>query len=285
MNLFSPNYATKNPNLPNGMKDQQQQQATRETSGAAKMIRDEVSQQLLDQQNTCLSPAASIASPTSSYDIMSVASMADSDSPELHKKCTHSAIEKRRRDKMNTYINDLAAIIPTCSSAARKMDKLTILRLTLQHMRSLQGGCSGLPSGMGGSELETCARPSHLTDTELKHLLLSTSSSTHNIMTTANGISSKCSPDFLVDKNCFLFVVDSVRGRMLYVSESVGKVLGHAKSDLFGQSLFDILHPKDVAKVKEQMSSLDPSVGSSVTERLIDAKTMLPVGCPLYRCL
>ena len=69
---------------------------------------------------------------------------------------------------------------------------------------------------------------------------------------------------------------------MLYVSESVKQVLGHVKLDLFGQSLFDILHPKDIAKVKEQMSSLNPSIGSSATERLIDAKTMLPVCCSDY---
>lgn len=149
---------------------------------------------------------------------------------------SHCEIERRRRNKMTSYINELCDMVPTCSTLARKPDKLTILRMAVSHMKTLRVA--------GNTSVDGSYKPSFLTDQELKHLILEA----------ADG---------------FLFVVQCDSGRLIYVSDSITQVLHQSQADWFGNSMYDLVHPDDVEKVREQLSTTE----SQNTGRILDLKT------------
>lgn len=151
---------------------------------------------------------------------------------------SHCEIERRRRNKMTAYINELCEMVPTCSSLARKPDKLTILRMAVSHMKTMRG--------TGNTGLDGSYQPSFLSDEELKHLVLEA----------ADG---------------FLFVCQCDTGRIIYVSDSVTTVLNQTQSEWYQHTLYELCHPGDAEKICEQLTgAVLSSQGASIaglTER------------------
>lgn len=166
----------------------------------------------------------------------------DSSGRPLPKKSrpNHSLIEKRRRDKMKAHIHELAALVPMCAAinSNKKLDKFTVLRLALQHIKSLLG--SARPAA-GAASLY---KPSFVSDEEIKQLM-------------------KYSNDG------FILVADCDRARILFTSQSTEQAVKRESKDLLGRSLFDIIHPEDAEILKTQLLSSD----HGPRERLIDIKT------------
>jgi aryl hydrocarbon receptor nuclear translocator-like protein 1 len=135
-------------------------------------------------------------------------------------------VEKRRRERMNRYMNELAQMIPTCAAVPRRLDKLSILKMAVDHMKSLRGD----------PHTASPHRPGFLTDDELKHL----------VVEAANG---------------FMIIIECSWARILFVSDTITDVLGEAVENWMGTSFYDLLHPKDMAKVKSQLTCFDLEEG------------------------
>uniref|UniRef100_A0A9J2P1L1 BHLH domain-containing protein n=1 Tax=Ascaris lumbricoides TaxID=6252 RepID=A0A9J2P1L1_ASCLU len=130
----------------------------------------------------------------------------------------HSEIEKRRRDRMNELISQLSALVP--AAFKRKLDKLSVLRLTLQHINSI--------SSTGNRELDYSGCAKHLPLHELLFLL------------------EKCIDSFIV-------VTDLDSGNILYASESIAESTSVTADEVISRNWFDLLHPDDTQAFKNEM--------------------------------
>ncbi|KAJ2725008.1 hypothetical protein GGI07_001577 [Coemansia sp. Benny D115] len=73
---------------------------------------------------------------------------------EMRRKISHSAIEKRRRERTNNVLRDLQDMVPWLSKS-NKVQKLEILEAAAQYIKELRG--SGGPRPVPEEDLDDCA--------------------------------------------------------------------------------------------------------------------------------
>ena len=170
---------------------------------------------------------------------------------ELYKtRSNHSEIEKRRRDKMNTAINEIAQLIPVCRSSQKKLDKLTVLKVALAELKSATNNSnfpriflprSSAPMSSSSAlaapvapPVATLAAPPAAepiaTEAELRDIILRAASG-------------------------FVLTVECGRGKVLFASNSVQQYIEYSAEQLIGQNIFDFIHPNDMNTLKGQLST------------------------------
>ncbi|KXJ22463.1 Neuronal PAS domain-containing protein 2 [Exaiptasia diaphana] len=148
--------------------------------------------------------------------------------PSVHRRATRNESEKKRRDKLNIYIQELASMVPSCFSSKKKLDKTSVLKMTVNFMRmhnDLTGSVLGNEYGL--------------------HLSFLTSDDIGDLM----------------DKslNSFLFVLSS-SWKIVYVSKSITPILGLEWDQIEGSNFMNLVHPDDKDIVINELNSEDKSV-------------------------
>nr|AAW81958.1 putative juvenile hormone resistant protein [Culex pipiens] len=129
--------------------------------------------------------------------------------------------EKNRRDKLNGSIQELSGMVPHVAESPRRMDKTAVLRLSAHALRV------DYVFGKTTPKPETKPPPVVVQQPEVQDTLFRM----------LNG--------FLLTVTC--------RGQIVLVSASVEQFLGHCQTDLYGQSLYGMVHPDDLALLKQQL--------------------------------
>ncbi|XP_067128091.1 basic helix-loop-helix ARNT-like protein 2 isoform X2 [Centruroides vittatus] len=135
--------------------------------------------------------------------------------------------EKQRRYKLNSYISELANIVPMVSMSSKRLDKTSILRLSAAHLRIYQSPLIG----------------NH------KHSLKPYFKWRPNCLDADNIWK------ILEAVDGFLLLTTG-SGKIIYISQSVEQFLGHQHIEMIGHSLLSFVHPADVETVQNQLEKL-----------------------------
>ncbi|XP_078359949.1 uncharacterized protein LOC144644353 isoform X2 [Oculina patagonica] len=145
------------------------------------------------------------------------------------KKKTHGPgnPSKRHRDRLNAELDNLARLLPFPEEIVTKLDKISILRLTVSYLRAKS--FFQVSNGRHGNE-ETCEELVREVE--------------------GNGVFSQLSLEAL---DGFIAVITQ-DGQLFYVSENVRDFLGYSQAAVIHQSMFKFLHIDDQDMVKSNLA-------------------------------
>ncbi|XP_015760723.1 PREDICTED: uncharacterized protein LOC107339895 isoform X2 [Acropora digitifera] len=150
------------------------------------------------------------------------------------KKKTHGPgnPSKRHRDRLNAELDNLARLLPFPEEIVTKLDKISILRLTVSYLRAKS--FFQVSNGRHGNE-ETCEELVREVE--------------------GNGVFSQLSLEAL---DGFIVVITQ-DGQLFYVSENVREFLGYSQAAVIHQSVFKFLHIDDQDMVKTNLAWPKPA--------------------------
>ncbi|XP_073685127.1 aryl hydrocarbon receptor-like [Garra rufa] len=173
-----------------------------------------------------------------------------------HKSCgletktqddTKSSPSKRHRDRLNCELDNLTALLPLPEEVRDRLDKLSVLRLSVGYLK-IKNYFTGALNKNSGPEF----------------------SHNGNETSLAACIGDSEGDLLLQALNGFVLVV-STDGCIVYASPTIQDYLGFHQSDVLHQSMFDLIHVDDRVMFRSQLhfalnpeSSIDEPVGTEI---------------------
>uniref|UniRef100_A0A7M4FCK6 Aryl hydrocarbon receptor n=1 Tax=Crocodylus porosus TaxID=8502 RepID=A0A7M4FCK6_CROPO len=159
---------------------------------------------------------------------------------------------KRHRDRLNAELDRLASLLPFPQDVIAKLDKLSVLRLSVSYLRAksffdvaLKSSNSARPERNGIQESCRTNKPGggiHILEGEL-------------LLQALNG---------------FVLVVTS-DALVFYVSSTIQDYLGFQQSDIIHQSVFELIHTEDRPEFQRQLHwALNPAQTTDSAQRVQD---------------
>uniref|UniRef100_A0A087YM14 Aryl hydrocarbon receptor n=1 Tax=Poecilia formosa TaxID=48698 RepID=A0A087YM14_POEFO len=175
---------------------------------------------------------------------------------------TKSNPSKRHRDRLNGELDKLTSLLPFPEEVRARLDKLSVLRLSVGYLKVksfFNAVMKAGPNGSGwsserellfGGNVQSAAPPS-----------LSASFST--VTTSIDGVSFSEGDLLLQALNGFVLVV-TAEGYVFYTSPTIQDFLGFHQSDVVHQSVFELIHADDRALFRRQLHfSFNPDADGS----------------------
>ncbi|XP_072019078.1 uncharacterized protein [Amphiura filiformis] len=200
---------------------------------------------------------------------------------------------KRHRDRLNAELDRLASLLPFDEDTVSKLDKLSILRLSVSFLRN-KSFFQAVENGTtcNGSSTPAVGYPNHRQLPELSsNRITSTSSLTSSkdvvVQTPDSGIDLEGEAQMIIQALGGFIIVIQDDGQIFYATPTIQEHLGFQDADVMHQNIFELIHKDDRMDFQQQLKvkmSLPDGVTTTPEEEDFEASLERNFTCR-FRCL